>query len=262
MSLASLDATIAKLNSKGIPYRLETSPYTGNLAIYTQTISPSITPPGSNVNITDAKISIDNYVYQHGVDGYCDDIGFRGGILSDTYYPSIWIGTTLSASGQLVTLDTEGKQGSLPLTGACLVVLAAIALAITLLVVGYLVWSRDSYAYMDTNTGQLVNTSSWTNFMSHQNAAYWFVCGKDGYGVGLRSQYAQASDVPQTEVDRWKEHCDQAADLSAPDQAITNIIWALAIGAVAIGGVYIAVKVVPGMVKKKSGLSGHPVYGD
>lgn len=253
MSVASLDATIATLDAKGIPYRLETSPHTGRLAIYTQTITPTITSPGSNVNIETAKTDITTYVYQQDVDGYCDDIGFIGGILSETYYPSIWVATGATADGQLVALDTEGNLTSLSITVTiAAIIIAAIALAITVVVVAYLVWSHQSYAYMDAKTGNLVSTPSWTDYISHQNAAYWFVCGKDGYGVGLRTQYARASDVPQSEVDLWKDHCDQAADLSAPDEAITNILWAVAIAAVAIGGIYIAVKVVPGFLSKKS----------
>lgn len=211
-------------------------------------------PSGTYVDITQSTGNITNNLGSNGVDGFCDTINYIGMALSDTYYPSVWLATEATAEGDLVVLGTDGLQRDSLIAPAVLAVLvlcivAGLAFGVAL-AVGYLIWGQDSYSYYDPDNGDYRTTNSWTNYISTLNAKYWYVCEKDGYAVGPRSQYASPSDVPEDQVSLWFDHCERAADLSPQSNPVADVVTWLIIGAAAIGGLYLAIKFVPGMLSK------------
>lgn len=250
---------LAKLSDLGIPYKLATSPYTGTLTAYAR--GRPLTTTDHQQTLPDVelfKMTLTDQMVNQGVDAYCDGVDYIAGI-QDTFLPSIWAAVTVTTSGTLMVL---GKDGSLIMgwddfiefvlvpillqKAFWTVVGLVVLLAIVWVVVGYL--SREpQYNYTDPNGNPAKGT--WTEYMTNQNAKYWFVCAKDGFAVGLRSQYTTPRDVPTDQIALFNNHCSSAPDLSPP---VTTWIQWLIYATVAIGAVYITVKVVPYFLKRKS----------
>jgi len=198
-------------------------------------------------------------ITQSGVDAYCDSVTYIQGIVSDTVYSSVWAAVDVSASGQLMVVGLDGRLIMgwddfvatliiiLMMPGFWTAVALVVALAIVIVVVGYLT-REPQYNYTDIN-GQSTS-GSWTQYISNQNAKYWFVCSKDGFGVGERAIYASASDVPADQITLFNDHCNSAPDLKPPDWT-ASLLMQIVYVSLAIGGIYIAVKVIPPLFAKK-----------
>lgn len=251
---ASLDATIFLLNAKGIRYKLERSPNTGQMVAYSQTIGASVLLAGTPVN-RDALVSaINSGLSAQNVDflpAYTA-VGYLGMAQSETYYPEAWIGITATADGQLKILD---KTGTLiePIT-ACVLVLTIVLAFFVVDTLWNVYKAEHTYAYRDPNSGNIITVLGESQFLTTMNSLYWYTCPKDGTGVGLKSKYPtlasyQASPEYATETQYLKDHCASALDLTsnAPDY-LTLII----IGAVVIGGIYVVAKVLPSIISSRT----------
>lgn len=254
-------AIIAKLQTLGVPHRLEISPYTGQLTVYVQSIAPTVINHQTPPNLDALKNHLtDELVAQTGADAYCDAVTYIGGAVTDNYLSSVWAAVAVTADGNLAVLDTTGSLGILwsELAEALILLLnnkafwtflgLVVVLAIAYVVIGYLGY-QPQYAYPDLSGNP--TTGTWTQYISTQNAKYWFVCSKDGFGTGERALYASPADVPDDQINLFNEHCTNASDISPKDRQMPDWIWWIVIPVVAIGGVYIAAKVLPGLLKKK-----------
>jgi hypothetical protein len=251
MSLANLEATCATLDAQRIPYRLQTSPHTGRLSVYTQNIAEAMVPAGTAVDTAAVATNITSSLSSQNVDGYCDNVSYFGMALSDTYYPTVWLATGTTAEGELATLDTEGNLIAPAIIAVIILVAIAVIAASAVYLFCYL--NSNSYTYYDPTSQTYDTIVGAAKFLSTVNSKYWYVCAKDGYAVGSRSKYASPSDVPASEVQLWTEHCKNATDIITPNinNIGMNIITWIIIAAVAIGGIYIAAKVLPSALASK-----------
>lgn len=262
--MSCLECTKTSLANLGIPSnRIKTkiNPLTGQTLTYIQgrpltTIDHQTAPFNPDL----FKLELTNEMTtQSGVDAYCDSVTYIQGVVSDTVYPSVWAAVGVSASGRLMVLDSNGRLimgwddfililGTiLTSTGFWVAVALVITFAIVYVVVGYLT-KEPQYNYTDINGNP--TSGSWTQYISSQNAKYWFVCSKDGFGVGERSIYASASDVPADQISLFNDHCNSAPDLKPPEWT-TGLLMQIVYATLAIGGIYIAVKLIPPLFTKK-----------
>lgn len=252
---ASLNATRALLDAKGIRYKLERSPHTGQMVAYSQTIGASVLVAGTPVNRNALVSAINNGLTAQSVDflpAYTA-VGYLGMALTETYYPEAWIGVTATANGQLRFLD---KTGTLidPVTAS--VIVLTIVLAFFVVDTLWNVYKAEhTYAYRDPNSGNINTVLGETQFLTTVNSLYWYTCQKDGTGVGLKSQYPtlasyQASPEYATETAYLKDHCESAQDLIGAH--LNDWLNLIIIGAVMLGGVYVVAKVLPSFLARKN----------
>lgn len=262
--MSCVECTKTKLTSLGIPenrIRTRVNPLTGQTLAYvqgrplttidhqTQTFNPDLFKQELTSEMT----------VQSGVDAYCDSVTYIEGIVSDTVMPSIWAAVDVTASGQIMVLGSDGRLimgwddfvitlAVILMTPAFWVAVALIiTFAIVYVVVGYLT-KEPQYNYTDLSGNSTRGT--WTEYISNQNAKYWFVCGKDGFGVGERTLYASASDVPADQISLFNDHCNSAPDLKPPEWT-TGLLMQIVYASLAIGGIYIAIKLIPPLFTKK-----------
>jgi len=262
--MSCLECTKTRLTSLGIPsnrIRTQVSALSGKILTYIQgrpltTIDHQTEPFNPDV----FKQELTNEITtQSGVDAYCDSVTYIQGIASDTVMPSVWAAVDVSASGQLMVLGSDGQliMGWDDFVIIVTIILTSpgfwgavgllIAFAIVYVVVGYLTKEPQ---YNFTTPNGTSSSGSWTQYISNQNAKYWFVCAKDGFGVGERSLYASASDVPADQITLFNDHCNSAPDLKPPDWT-TGLLMQIVYASLAIGGIYIAVKLIPPLFAKK-----------
>lgn len=250
MSVLSLDATRALLEAKGIRYKMQISPYTGQMAVYAENTSLATVPTSATID-TQAVISkINADLASNSVDGNCDYVGFIGMTLSKSYYPRIWVNTVATSDGQLMSYDANRRL----LTPAVIAVIIILALAASLAITTYLLtymWDH-SFTYYDPNSQNYKTIIGETNFVSTMNALYWYTCPKDGTGVGLKSKYPtlasyQASPEYASEQAYLKDHCASAKDIINLNDWTGTIILI----AIALGGIYVVVKILPSILSRK-----------
>ena len=250
---------IAKLNALKIPYKLKVSPYTGKLAPMIQGRPLIVTEPiAGQPDLELFKTELTNQMLtQSGVDSFCDAVDYIGGNTQATFLPSVWTAVDVTSSGKLMVIGPDGRLimgwddfviilvTILTTSQFWIAVIGVIVLAAIIVVVGYL--SREpQYNFEDPNGNP--DSGSWTEFISNQNAKYWFVCSKDGFGIGERSTYASPTDVPETEIAVFNEHCNNAPDISPPEWFETLLMQIVYVGIV-IGGIYVAIKVLPSLFR-------------
>ncbi len=255
----SCPACVAKLSDLGVRYKMQISPYTGQLTAYVQGRPLTVTDHQTSTPDSELfKQTLTQEMVNQGADAYCDAVDYIQGVQSDTFFPSVWAAVGTTASGSLMVLGTDGRLlitwtafvaiiiAILKLQSFWIAVGLIIVLAIVIVVVGYL--SREpNYNFTDQNNNPTSGT--WTEYISSQNAKYWFVCSKDGFGVGERSLYASPQNVPSDQIALFNDHCNSAPDLS-PKELGNWLTW-LVFGAVAVGAIYIAVKVLPSYLRKR-----------
>lgn len=253
---ASLDATRALLNAKGIRYKLERSPVTGQMAVYSQTIGASVVASGTPVNTGNLITAINDGLTAQAVDFLpaSTAVGYLGMALSETYYPEVWVNTAVSADGKLQYFNKTGT----------LIAPAVLAVAVLAIILGFFVtdvlWNvykaEHSFAYRNPNSGSIETILGETQFLTTLNSLYWYVCQKDGTGIGLKSQYPtlaqyQASPNYQAEMDYLKNHCENAQDLIG--SRLNDWLNMIILGVVVIGGVYVVAKVLPSIFSRNRG---------
>jgi hypothetical protein len=270
MSVASLNATIATLESKGIPYRLHASPMTGQLAVYTQSIVPSMRTAGlyDPINLVagspgNAMDGLTQQFQSNGYDSYCDGdstgrpaIEFFSDSWTETYNLSIWHNTVIALdTGELsiVKLSSDGQVANLAIQIHIAVfvdLILAIILAVMVLAIVWMVAPKQQlYNYYDLYGNATEGTRE--QYLSTQAAKYWYVCGKDGAGFAPKSQYSTPPGTSSDEYKAFKAHCDMAGDIITPtDNGFFGIIVAIgAVLAITIGGVAVLKS---GVLKGKS----------
>lgn len=252
---------MSRLTNAGIPLdqiRTRVNPLTGKTLAYVQTHAISVIDHQIG-NIFDPELFkqelTNELVGQTGADAYCDSVDYVQGSMSDTVYPSVWIAVDMSSRGELVAVDAYGNS----LGPWLLIAYALYAILMTkafwvlcsLLVVYYiltLVYRQDTFLGTDANGNPQEMTR--TQYISSQNNKYWYVCGKDYFGIGEKSIYATPQDVPADQIALFNEHCTNAPDLNP--QFWNNLTTQIVIAVAAIGGIYIAVKVLPSFLSKKA----------
>ena len=262
--MSCLEYAKTRLTDLGIPsnrIRTRVNPLTGQTLTYVQgrpltTIDHQTAP--FNPDLFKQELT-NQMTSQSGVDAYCDSVTYIQGIVSDTVYPSVWAAVGVTASGQLMVLGSDGRlimgwddfiiilTTILTTQGFWVAVALVITFAIVYVVVGYLTKEPQ---YNFTTPNGTPSSGSWTQYISNQNTKYWYVCSKDGFGVGERSIYASASDVPSDQIALFNDHCNSAPELKPPDWT-TGLLMQIVYAALAIGGIYIAVKVIPPLFAKK-----------
>lgn len=253
---SSLNQTTASLSSKGIRYKLEKSPYTGQMAVYSQTIGASVLTAGSIVDTNALITAINNGLTAQAVDFLPSGttVGYLGMALSETYYPEVWVNTSVSADGKLQYFDKTGS----------FIAPAVLAVAVLAIILGFFVtdvlWNmykaEHSFAYRNPNTGNIDTILGETQFLTTLNSLYWYTCQKDGTGVGLKSQFPtlasyQASPNYQTDMAYLKDHCANAQDLIG--SRLNNWLNPILMGVVIIGGVYVVAKILPSILSRNKG---------
>ena len=242
---------IGPIINQGNGLRQHISPVTGNLTIYAQT--NGIAAHDHQPSPPDLLVAADWFTEQvqsQGYDGYCDGVGYIGGVLTDTSIPSIWMATTQTQQG-LIPLKTDGSLGIwfvvFAMIWALLLQYKTVFLIIVALFAVVTIWAKIFPTPLYRNEGG--QDVPWSQYITEKNALYWYVCPKDGYPVGLKSQYPTAADVPAADIERWREHCNSAPDIG-PKNLPEWLTWII-VGAVAVGGIYIAVKVLPSYLGRK-----------
>jgi len=238
---------------------MQTSPYTGQLTAYVQGRPLTVTDHQTTTpDLELFKQTLTQEMVTQGADAYCDAVDYIQGVQSDTFFPSVWAAVGTTASGSLMVLGTDGRliMGWDDFVAILAIILVQkafwvavgliIVLAIVIVVIGYL-GREPKYNYTDPNNNPASGT--WTEYITNQNAKYWFVCSKDGFGVGERSLYASPQNVPSDQISLFNDHCNSAPDLT-PKELGNWLTW-IVLGAVAIGGIYIAVKVLPSYLRKR-----------
>lgn len=176
----------------------------------------------------------EEYMNQN-IDAVSDGITIIRGALTDTMIPSLWVAEEQPQLGRLID----------PHLVALLIwkVLTVIKALWPLWVVVGLTWGAsiiyttffgpkpDYYLPEESGIDQPV---TWNEYISWLNGHYWYVCPKDGYAVGERSQYPTIDDVPQELVNAFREHCENAPDISPKEWM--NFLYVIG-GIVVIGGV-------------------------
>jgi hypothetical protein len=262
--MSCLECTKTRLTNLGIPsnrIRTHVNPLTGKTLTYVQgrpLVSIEHQTEIFNPDLFKQELTRE-MTSQSGVDAYCDSVTYIQGIISDTVYPSVWAAVDVTASGQLMVVGSDARLlfGWDDFVFAVVVILMTpafwvavalvVALAIVIVVVGYLA-REPQYNFTDPSGNR--TSGSWTQYISNQNTKYWYVCSKDGYGVGERSIYAKPADVPADQIALFNDHCNNAPDLKPPDWT-TGLLMQIVYASLAIGGIYIAIKLIPPLFAKK-----------
>lgn len=252
---ASLDATVAVVKAKKLRFKLERSPYTGQMGVYVRNDSVAIVPNSVNIDPPTLVSKINADLSSNSVDAYADQyVGFIGTALSKTYYPTVWVNSTTTVRGELVPLDVNGKPLIAPIVVA--IVLAAVAVIAVTVAYSAMWYFDNSWTYYDPATQQYNTVVGTSNFLTTLNSKYWLVCPKDGNYAGSKAQYPtlaqyQASPNYAQEFAWWKDHCESAQNLIGAhlDKFLNQIMLAV----IVIGGVYVAIKVLPSVLSKKKG---------
>lgn len=145
-----------------------------------------------------------------GADAFVDSMVGVQGPLVDTYQIRTWAAAESPIAPLLVVI-----------------IFAVIAVAISAaLIVGWLVGSATLLELAKKFFGEEPRWyneedpehpfTTWSEFISAQNAKYWYVCYKDGAGFGEKALYPTPADVPPEIVELYEAHCAQAPDISAP----------------------------------------------
>jgi len=207
------------------------SPLTGKMTTYTQTISNMVYDHQTAPDLETLKNNITNELLTQQHDAYCDKIALVQGLFTDTAQPSIWIAQPLQATGTQTLID---PFTAVAVWSICKTILAIVLVAgtiIALWAIKSIIWG-DPKKYIDPNNPNV--TITWEQLISAQNAKFWYVCAKDGYGVGERAKYPNITDVPQAEIDAFTDHCVSAPDISDKGNEITSTL-------VLVGGVLVAI---------------------
>lgn len=251
---ASLNATRALLKAKGIRFKQEISPHTGQMAIYAENTAVAVVPASATIDVNTLKTKITDDLASNSIDGNCDYVGFIGMTLSKTYYPRVWVNTAVNSSGQLVVLDTNGQPLVAPLVIAAIILASIAVIAVT---VAYtMMWMFDnSFTYYDPNSQSYKTIIGATNFQSTMNSLYWYTCPKDGTGIGLKTQYAtlaqyQASPNYASEKAYLEDHCATANDIIG-SKLSSSLLNTIVLGALVVGGIYIVAKILPSFLSRK-----------
>lgn len=224
------------------------------MGVYTRNDSVAVVPNSVNIVTSTLVSKINADLVSNNVDGYADPyVGFIGTALSKTYYPAVWVNTTTNANGELVAMDTNGRPLVAPIVIAAIILAAIAIIAVT---VAYtLIWMWDnSWTYYDPVDQQYKTIIGTTNFTTTLNSKYWYVCPKDGNYIGSKAQYPtlaqyQASPNYAQEYAWWQDHCASAQDLIG--QHLGNWLNTIMMAVIVIGGVYVAIKILPSLFKKK-----------
>jgi hypothetical protein len=242
---------VLKSSSFGLTGRTQKlqSPITGKLAIYHETYHIQVTTHASAPPDLDAlKENINSDLLNRGIDGFCEQIWAIQGVFQDTYKPKVWI-----AEEQPTLVE---KKGLFPWS-AVIVAIAIIAAAIAATVIVYILansfmtisqWFLQPPSYVggsDPNNPQVYD--NWAEYLSAQHLYYWYVCPKCGAGFGAKAQYPNITDVPEEEVNAYKEHVESCLGIPTGPQNVTEyLIYAGLI----VGGVIVVVWLLTSTGKK------------
>jgi len=207
------------------------SPLTGKMTTYVQTVSNMVYDHQTAPDLETLKNNITNELLTQQHDAYCDQIALVQGLFTDTIQPSIWIAQPLQATGTQTLIDPFTAVVVWSICKAILAIILVAGTIIALWAIKSIIWG-DPKKYTDPSNPNV--TITWEQLISAQNAKYWYVCAKDGYGVGERAKYANITDVPQAEIDVFTDHCVSAPDISDKGNEITSMF-------ILVGGVLVAI---------------------
>lgn len=195
------------------------SPLTGKMTTYIQTISNMVYDHQTAPDLETLKTNITSEILAQGHDAYCDNVSLVQGLFSDTIQPSIWVAQT---EGGRLFIDPATLFVIWNICKAVIVIVLVVGTIIALWTIKSIIWG-DPKKYTDPNNPS-GSPISWEQLISAQNAKYWYVCPKDGYGIGERSIYANITDVPQAEVQVFNDHCASAPNISDVGTQWTSMI--------------------------------------
>jgi len=213
--------------------RIGHSPLTGQIVTYHQTLQNYVfdhqaTPPDRGAIIN----QINTDLASQGIDAYCDGITMVQGAITDTLQSSVWI-----ASQSPIPIAVALAVMKIVMWAIALFIVITLYYVITAL--KELIWGVPQQYYIpDYPTGPV----SWSEYISYQNANFWYVCSKDGAGFGSKARYPNIEDVPQAEVNAYREHCATAPDISPGEGQLISI--AIVVGGVIliVGGIWLVGK--------------------
>lgn len=169
------------------------------------------------------------------IDAVSDGITIIRGALTDTMIPSLWVAEDQPQYGKLVDPVIIGILiwKALSVIKALLPLWIIIGVAWGASVIYTTFFGPKPNYYLPEESG-IDQPVTWEEYVSWLNGRYWYVCPKDGYAVGKRTEYPSITDVPKELVDAFKDHCETAPDLS-PKEWI-NFLYVIG-GIVVVGGV-------------------------
>jgi len=221
--------------------REQISPKTGKLAVYIQTLQNYVydhqTPP--DLYVLASNITAD--LQAKGYDAYCESISLVQGALTDTMQPSVWIASeSVMVAGKVVhLLDPITVIAIASVTKALIKLFIIITIYFIVTAVKAIIYPEPKKYFLPEETG-ITEPVSWEEYISYQNGKYWYVCPKDGFGIGERSKYPNIEDVPASEVQVFTDHCAIAPDISEKGIDWTQVVT----GVVIVGLVFLGTTLV------------------
>ena len=206
---------------------------TGQVKIYNQCYANVIYDHQTPVSLIQARDDLNAGFAANGVDAFCDGVLQWQMAVTDTLQPSIW---AVGAS----PIPIAVAAGILLVVKLVIALLIVIAVYYLLTALVELLYGQPKTYYLEDGT-----IASWEEYISYQNAHYWYVCSKDGSGWGDKTKYLSITDVPQAEVDAYKDHCASAPDIG--DKG-ANIIAQLTTLAIIVGVVIVVANVAPSLI--------------
>jgi len=218
------------LRTSGVSLTGETqkrvSALTGKTLTYYRTLGIYITEPSSTTpDIDTMRTQIDTNLATDSIDGFCDEILVIQGVTNDTYKPSVWL-----AEDQPLLAARFGKQSIIAgwiIVLAVVIIIGIIGATVIVITQSFTHLAQGILnlpSYVGGTPDNPVTYGNWAEYLSSQHNLYWYVCPKCGAGFGLKLDYPNIEDVPQTEVDVFHEHVDMC--LGIPQ---TGNIWEMLI---------------------------------
>lgn len=215
--------------------RIEISRKTGQLVVYRQTLQNYIYDHQSPPDLNTVSLQITSELGNQGYDAYCDHITLVQGVLTDTMQPSVWVAT-------------ESPLDPITITAIVQIIKTAILLFITITAyyiitaVKEVIWGVPKQYYIPDP--QITSPVTWEEYISYQNAHYWYVCNKDGAGFGDKALYPTINDVPQSDVQAYLDHCATAPDISPEEVTLVQVAIIVGGTIIVIGGIWLATELI------------------
>jgi hypothetical protein len=216
---------------------------TGKMIVYVQVYQHYVTKPSPLDPYTLRDEANQGYEAQ-GYDAFCNSITIIGHALSNTVIPEVY-----ASSEQFDVVPHYGQEGKklllftiMALLGVILVLIGAILLASSAI---YDTWFAPRKDYWNED---IKEWETWEQKISWMNEHYWYVCSKDAASFGSKITYPNVTDVPEAIVKIYQDHCANAPDIT-PKQP--DWLWTIVYVALALGGIYVAVKVIPSLLSKR-----------
>ena len=210
------------------------SPLTGKMTTYIQTISNMVYDHQTAPDLETLKTNITSEILAQGHDAYCDNVSLVQGLFTDTIQPSIWVAQT---EGGRLFIDPATLFVIWNICKAVIAIVLVVGTIIALWIIKSIIWG-DPKKYTDPNNPS-GSPITWEQLITAQNAKYWYVCSKDGYGIGDRTKYPNITDVPQAEVQVFNDHCATAPDISDPGRQWTSMFVLVGGTLVVIAGIWL-----------------------